>query len=241
MRKFYIILAILGGVVLILLAVAAILLGLAMDSTSAAAKPPKVDFVSMISGMRKLNRQMAKMTKSPRGAERQMTLTEAEFNAVAASFFGNTFAASLLGGAGNAPLPRELLNTRLQVKDGTFLLTYVHDTGRKTPFGRYVNIYCRFDARVEKGKLRLKILSCDAGSFPVPDGLAQYYLNQFLKQKYTGSNVEKIISDSVIRFQAEDGNLNLRYHPQEMVDTADQVFFGTPDNKVRRFLNRYGK
>ena len=57
MRNRYVVLSILGGAVLLLLILLSILLGLAMDRTSATAKPPKVDFPSMISGMRKLNRQ----------------------------------------------------------------------------------------------------------------------------------------------------------------------------------------
>lgn len=242
MRKRYVILTILGGSALLILVLLSILLGLAMDRTSATAKPPKVDFPAMISGMRTLNRQMSGMTKQPYGTEKQMVLSEAEFNAITSAIFGNTFAAALLGGnAGKAILPKELLNTRLEVKDGIFRLTYTYDTGKNTPFGRYLNIFCNFNTRIENGALQLKILSCDAGDFPIPDALAQHYADRLLEQKFKGSPMEKIISAGIIRFLAEDGKLTLRYRPQELVDAADQAFFGSKKNKIRRFLNHYGR
>ena len=242
MRNRYVVLSILGGAVLLLLILLSVLLGLAMDRTSATAKPPKVDFPSMISGMRKLNRQMSEMTKQPYGTEKQLTFSEAEFNAVSNAVFGNTFAAALLGGNTARPLlPQELLNTRLSLENGIFRLIYTYDTGKNTPFGRYLNLNCRFDARVENGTLRLKILSCDAGAFPVPDGLAQHYADRLLERKFKGSPMERLLSEGVIHLRAEEGKLKLRYRPQELVDAADKACFGSADNKVRRFLNHYGR
>ena len=87
----------------------------------------------------------------------------------------------------------------------------------------------------------MKILSCDAGDFPIPDALAQHYADRLLEQKFKGSTMEKIISAGIIRFLAEDGKLTLRYRPQELVDAADQAFFGSKKNKIRRFLNHYGR
>lgn len=242
MRKCYIVLSIFGGILLLLLVLLSILLGLAMDRTSATGKPPKVDFPAMISGMQKLNRQMSEMTKRPYGTEKQITLTEAEFNAISNAVFGNTFAAALLGSnASRANLPKNLLNARLELKDGIFRLTYTYDTGKNTPFGRYLNLYCRFNARIENGTIQLKILSCDAGDFPIPDGLAQHYADRMLEQKVKGSPAEKIISEGVVRVLAEEGKITLRYRPQELVDAADRACFGTANNKIRRFLNHYGR
>ena len=242
MRKRYLVLSILGGVALLLLILLSVLLGLAMDRTSATAKPPKADFPSMISGMRKLNRQMSRITRAPYGTETQLTFSEAEFNAISNSIFGNTFAAALLGGNTARPLlPQKLLNTRLELKNGIFRLIYTYDTGKNTPFGRYLNLNCRFNAQVENGTLQLKILSCDAGAFPVPDGLAQHYADRLLEQKFKGSPMEKILSEGVIQLRTEEEKLILRYRPQELVDAADKACFGSANNKIRRFLDHYGR
>ena len=243
MRKRCLVLSILAGTLLLLLALAVVLLALVLDPTSPVRKSKGTDFLSMLSIMRKLNQEMTSIANAPPGIERTLTLTESEFNALAGSLFGNFFAASLpIRNNGKALLPKEWRNTLLELRDGIFHLTWTRDTGRKTPFGSCLNLFCRFTVRVENGILKWDILSFRIGDLPLPAALVRSYANRHFQRKFRGSPAETILAEGIVLLEADrTGNLVLRYRPRETVDAADRVCFGSANNRIRQFLNRYKK
>jgi len=238
MRKRTVVFVVCGAILILLLA--SVLTGLVMVFDRKAEVPPRqADMASVFSGVQKINRQLRRIANDPPGRVRELALTEAEANALADSFLTNPFAVSLIGGVRS--VPAELKRTRFELRDGILHVFYAHDTGTGTPFGRYVNLKIRMRASVENGAPVFEILSCRAGSFPVPAGIAANVLNDILRKNYSGKPADRIVRDGVVSLNAKDGKLILKYHPKELIDTADTVFYGSSDNRIRRFLTSYGR
>ena len=95
---------------------------------------------------------------------------------------------------------------------------------------------------MENGILKWDILSFRIGDLPLPAALVRSYANRHFQRKFRGSPAETILAEGIVLLEADrTGNLVLRYRPRETVDAADRVCFGSANNRIRQFLNRYKK
>ena len=130
-------------------------------------------------------------------------------------------------------------NSKNQSLDGAFVVFDIETTGFSPAKNKIIEIGA---VRVENGILKWDILSFRIGDLPLPAALVRSYANRHFQRKFRGSPAETILAEGIVLLEADrTGNLVLRYRPRETVDAADRVCFGSANNRIRQFLNRYKK
>ena len=193
-----------------------------------------LDFTPMMTGMRSVNRSIYSALRQPPGKEEVLELTEREFNALLAGTAGNPFAASLV----RIRLPDEVKNGRLVLEDGVFNFFYPYDIQRDTPFGRYINIRCRFRLSIRNGEPEIRILSCKAGTLPVSEARVQSIIGKKMREQYSGTPAERIVRAGIVSLTMEEEKAVLRYRPYELIEAADWEFNSDGQPRIRETLRR---
>ncbi len=219
----------------ILLTIGSILAAMLLDESPITAQiPSSLDFTPMMTGMRTVNQSLYSALSQPPGKEQILELTEREFNALIAGSVNNPFAASLI----NVRLPDELKNGRLELESGVFTLLYPYDIQMDTPFGRFINIRCKFQLEIQRGVPVIRILSCKAGAFSIPGSKVQKTVEQKMEERYFGKSADKIIREGVVSLKMINEKAILRYRPYELIETADRIYNPDGSRRIRQTIRR---
>lgn len=193
-----------------------------------------LDFTPMMTGMRSVNRSIYSALRQPAGKEEVLELTEREFNALLTGTAGNPFAASLV----RIRLPDEMKKGRLVLENGVFSFFYPYDIQRDTPFGRFINIRCRFRLSIRDGELEIRVLSCKAGAFTVPEAKVQSMIGKKLRERYSGTPAERIVRAGIVSLTMKEEKAVLRYRPYELIEAADREYSSGGRSRIRETLRR---
>ena len=194
------------------------------------------DFTAFFTGMQKINMNLSTASEAPAGETRSLILAESEFNMLTGSIVTNPFLFSLTGNK----MPDFLVRSRISVKDGILHIHHAHDAENNL-FGRYINLRIRMKASAEKGEPSFEILSCKAGSVPIPSMLAKAVLASAVRKQYDNTPAGRILRGGSVNVKFRNNSLILEYQPKELIDSADLVLCGSLNNRVRKAAESYGK
>lgn len=223
------------AVVLLLTACSVVAVMLLDESPITAQIATSPDFIPMMTGMRTIQENIRSAVKQGPGTERTLELTEREFNALLAGSIGNPFTASFLR------IPEEMKRGRLELENGIFIFLYPYDIGRDTPFGRFLNLRCRFRFSIDGGRATVTVLECKAGAFSVPRGRVQEFVERKMKECYFRKPVEQVVREGVVSWRTERERAILCYRPFELIEAADRVWNPDGSRKIRRTLEKIAR
>lgn len=195
------------------------------------------DFTAVFTGMQKINMHLSTASDASAGETRSLILTETEFNMLTGTIVTNPFLFSLTGNK----MPDFLPRSRISAKDGILLIHYAHDMKSNLPGGRYINLRIRMKASAEKGEPSFEILSCKAGSLPIPSMLAGKIAAAAVRKQYDKSPAGRILRGGSVSLKFRNNSLILEYQPKELIDSADLNLYGSLNNRVRKTVESYGK
>lgn len=227
-----------SGIAALILLISAVLTGSCFLFEKKADLPSvPQDFGAMLMGMQKLNLHLRTAADAPAGMTKRLILTESEFNMLTNSFVTNPFFISQSGGA----MPDFLRQSRIISEKDVLRIHYAHDSGESNPFGRYLNFRFRLKASAKKGEFAFEVLSCRIGQFRIPIWLAKKILSSSMRKNYDNSPTDRILRGGNVSLTSSPGVLILEYQPNELIDAADLVYFGSVNNRIRRTAESYGR
>ena len=195
------------------------------------------DFTAVFTGMQKLNMHLCTAADAPAGETRSLILTEPEFNMLAGSIVTNPFLFSLTGNR----MPAILSRSRISAKSGILHIHHAHDTKSTLFGGRFINFQIRMKASAAKGEPTFEILSCKAGSIPIPSVLANMIVTSAVRNQYDNTPAGRILRGGSVNLKFRNDALILEYQPKELIDSADLALYGSVNNRVRKTAESYGK
>ncbi len=230
MKKKSLLLILAAAIVLLLLIGSGISLSFLFDRSSPAFDSKPLDAVALFRGIGKLNKEFMRLMNLESGENRTIRLSEAEFNALTASFLGAGSPVSMLNDP-KIQKKKELLKAiTLQLKNGRFLFSYTKETP-DNPFGRYLNIQCGFIAGFENGKDHLAIESCRIGKYSIPSDWVQKELDKKLAQEFRNTPYEKMMREILVRVETSDNSITIEYRPVPLVNALRSYFPFLPIGK----------
>lgn len=123
--------------------------------------------------------------------------------------------------------------TSLILTKGVFRLKHIIDTP-DNPFGKYLNLTVEFKISVENGVEKLEVISAKAGSYEIPNSMAQKKMDEMIAKYYTGTAQQEMIRNSVTRMYVDEKGFFLEYRPYPLVMDIDKIYFGGSGEFLRK-------
>lgn len=102
---------------------------------------------------------------------------------------------------------------KLTFEDGAFRGRYAARSPLWTPFGRFVNIDCRWAPRFKDGQAAVDIRGFRAGSFTPPRFLVQTLVDGMVENEVKSSPAAPLMMSMLKRLEVEDGGVTIVYQP----------------------------